>query len=207
MSRTRGSVNAQASRPVRRRQLSAVGRLRGRGHGGLDIAARVRIGPLRGVRRRGPGTDHGFQLGTAGGIADLDDFLQFGSAGVEPAPVQNSRRRQRRGRRVVDHSALAAAVRAVPASSRGHPVDDVNGEQLDPALRQRCRQFGGQFAVFVVAHPAGRTVVVDQHSDRRIRFGRGGHVGEVADRVDQFWRKVHAHNTTHCAAVDGHQNE
>ncbi len=65
----------------------------------------------------------------------------------------------------------------------------------------------GEFAVFVVAHPATRTLLVDHDRDRRVGFGRGGDLGDVLERVHDFVRKINAHNTSHFAAVDGHQDE
>jgi hypothetical protein len=95
----------------------------------------------------------------------------------------------------------------MPPTTRGDPVDDVRGKQFDPAAGQRGRQPAGEFAVFVVAHPAARRLLVDHHCDRRIRPGRGGHVGDVSQRIHEIVRKVNAHNTSHLAAIDGDEHE
>ena len=68
-------------------------------------------------------------------------------------------------------------------------------------------QGGGQLAVFVVAHPAARALLVDHDCDRRVGFCRGGHVGDVLDRIGQLIGKINAHNASHLAAVDRHQDE
>ena len=142
-----------------------------------------------------------------GGIDDFDHLLQLGASGVQPAPVQHRGHGQRRRRRVLHSARVAAAVGAMPPPAGGDPVDDVRREQFDPAAGQRRRQAFGQLAVFVVAHPASRAVLVDQHRDRRIGFRRRGHVGDVRERVQQFLRKVNAHNASHFAAVDGDEHE
>jgi len=95
----------------------------------------------------------------------------------------------------------------MPPPAGGDPVDDVCGEQFDPSVGQRGRQTVGEFAVFVVAHSAVRTPLVDHHRDRRIRPGRGGDVGDVCQRMHEIVRKVNAHNTSHLAAVDGDEHE
>ncbi len=65
----------------------------------------------------------------------------------------------------------------------------------------------GQPAIFVVAQSADRALGVDHHRDRSIRLRCRGNLGEVTDGVEQLGRKVNAHNATHLAAIDGHQNE
>ena len=95
----------------------------------------------------------------------------------------------------------------MPAPACGDSVDDVRGKQFDPVLGQRRRQPVGQFAVFVVAHPAVHPFLVDHHGDRRIGPRRGGDFGEVIERVREFVRKVNAHNTSHLSVFDGDEHE
>ncbi len=140
-------------------------------------------------------------------VDHLDHFLQLGAPGIQPAAVQDRGHGQRRRRRVLDSARVAAAVGAMPPPAGGDPVDDVRREQFDPSLGQRGRQQVGQFAMFVVAHSAVGPLLVDHHRDRRIGPGRGGHVGDVFQRVHEVVRKINAHNTSHFAAIDGDEHE
>jgi hypothetical protein len=130
----------------------------------FDVSARCAVGALG--RAWCAIDDH---LGKCPGscrIAHRDDLLQVSPAGVEPAAVQNGGDGQRRGRGILDGAGVPATVRTVPAPAGCHPVDDVSGEQFDPALGQRGGQHTRQFAMFVVAHPAVGAVFVDHHRDR-----------------------------------------
>ena len=143
----------------------------------------------------------------AGRIGNGDHLLQLGAPCVEPATVEDGGRGQWRRRRVVDDTSVAAAVRAVPAATGADPVDDMRAEQLDPAFGQRRGQPGGEVAVLLVAHGAGRPFGVDHHRDRGVWFGRRRHLGDMPDRIEQFRRKINAHNATHLATVDRHEDE
>jgi hypothetical protein len=186
-------------------EFRGVGHPSGRGDGRFDVGARRVVRTLRRIRFAVP-DDVGERVGP-GGIDDFDHLLQLGASGVQPAPVQNRRHGQRRRRRVIHSARVSAAVGAMPPPACGDPVDNVRREQFDPAAGQRRRQTFGQLTVFVVAHPASRAVLVDQHRDRRIGFRRRGHVGDVRERVQQFLRKVNAHNASHFAAVHGDEHE
>ena len=179
-----------------------VGHLRRRGDRRFDVTSRVGIRPVD-IHA----ADYAGQSRAAGRVRDGDDLLQLRTPGVEPAPVQHGGHGQRRCGRVVDGACVAAAVRTVPPTAGGDPVHDVRGEQFDAPLGQRLGQGVGKPTVFVVAHPAVRTLIVDHDGDRGVRFRGGGHIGEVLDGAGQLIGKVNAHNASHLAAIDGDQNE
>lgn len=185
----------------------ALGELQRRRHRGLDVAAYFGIGP--GVRQPGPlcqerqTPPHRVD----GNRIRPDHRQQFVAAGIESPAVQHCGSRQRRGARIIHPALFATVVGAMPGPAGGHLVHDVGGIEFDALDGERLVEHRRQVPVAVIAGPAVSAVVVDHHSDHRVRPSRGRDSDQMRDALGHVVGQVGAQDAAQLAPVDGDQDE
>ena len=176
------------------------------GEGVLDVASSLRIGPIR-IELTAL-LDHPGQLGAALGIGGLDYCDKLGTTGVQAATVQHRGRRDRRRRGVLDHTRAATSICAVPPAAGSDLVDHVHGEQLDIPRGEFDGQLVCEVAVLLGAHLARGALVIDDHRDRDLGSGCGGHLREVTQRVNGLLAaEISTHDGAHLSVRGGYEHQ
>ena len=95
----------------------------------------------------------------------------------------------------------------MPTATGRDPVDHMHCQQRDLLQCKHIRQRPRQFAKILPAHRAQRTFGVHNHGDRRVRPGRGRHLGDPVDGVGEPRREVDPHDRAHFAAINRDEHE